>query len=389
MMLLAYVNYAAVGVNWLTGGLLRVFGIHHSSGNVTAFSQAFHLGRYIYVGYAVLFGAVMLAVTWVHPGLLFGQTSGEGKILSWWAECAAVVYLVLFYDLSIDRVALIAVGKQHWAYILQMGALLIYVSGAILLLMMGGDVAELMAVMALGVFIVLVWARRIWAGLSFAPLRAIRPDAAHRIQLLKQLFGRQGAGYLVYGAIVLTMQSDVLFLGWLGGAEVAADYVVMWKAAEVAVLMLWRLPEALIPDLIRADVTGDERRLSVSIQTTWRWTLGLSALGGIAYAFLGKAVVGLWLGKEAVPDSPHAFQLAGIALFILSSTHPAAIYAYATCRFRALLPVAGLEIAIKLAVLYWSYPYFGYLAPLVGLIVANVAGIYLLYGRLMPKRQAV
>ena len=47
-----------------------------------------------------------------------------------------------------------------------------------------------------------------------------------------------------------------------------------------------------------------------------------------------------------------------------------------------------LELAIKLIVLYWAYPTFGLLAPLIGVIVANIAGIYWLYGRMAPKNLA-
>lgn len=385
MMLLGYVNYAAVGINWLTGGLLRIFGAHHAAGNKPEFSQAFHVGRRIYVGYALLLGAALLAVAALDPGLLLGHPPGDAGFSPWWAVFATVVYLVLFYALSIDRVALTAIGMQHWAFLLQIGALLIYALGAILLLVTGGNVTELMGLMALGIFAVLIWAKRLWAAQDFAP-RQGPAIAGYRATLLKQLFGRQGLGYLAYGGIVLTMQADVLFLGWLGGAAVAAEYVVLWKAAEVAVMMLWRIPDALIPDLIRSDVAGDANRLSTVYWRAWRWTLGLSVLGGIAYALFGEWVVGLWLGKAALPDAPHAFLLAGIALFFLSARHPAAIYAYATCHFRALLPVAGAELAIKLAVLYLAYPTFGYLAPLIGLIAANLAGVYWWYATLAPKR---
>lgn len=388
MMLLGYVNYTAVGINWLTGGLLRVFGTHHAAGNEVKFSHAFHLGRRVYVGYAMILGAAMLVVAWVNPGLLLGHPQGGMEFSLWWAVFATVVYLVLFYDLSVDRVALTAIGMQHWAYFLQIAALLIYVLGAIPLLMMDGNVTQLMGLMALGIFVALIWAKRIWPHQSFSPARSAPTNSVYRADLLKQLFGRQGLGYLVYGGIVLTMQADVLFLGWLGGAEVAAEYVVLWKAAEVAVLMLWRIPEALIPDLIRSDVAGDAKRMSTVYWTAWRWTLGLSVLGGVAYALLGKSVVGLWLGKAALPDAPYAFLLAGVALFFLSARQPAAIYAYATRHFRALLSIAGLELLIKLAVLYWAYPTFGYLAPIVGLIVANLAGVYWLYGTLAPKRLA-
>lgn len=387
MILMGYVNYAAVGINWLTGGLMRIFGTHHATDNKREFSKAFHVGRRIYVGYALLLGAVLLAIAAIKPGWLLGHLPDSPGFSPWWAVFAMVVYLVLFYHLSIDRVALTAIGMQHKAFLLQIAALLIYALGAVPLLMTGSNVTVLMGLMALGVLLAVLWVRRLWRDQAFAP-QAVAELSAGRGGLVKQLFGRQGLGYLIYGGILLTMQADVIFLGWLGGAAVAAEYVVLWKAAEVTVMILWRIPDALIPDLIRSDVKGDTTHLSTVYWRTWRWTLTLAVLAGVAYALLGKWVVGLWLGQAAVPQAPYAFLLAGIALFFLSARHPAAIYAYATCNFRALLPVAGAELVIKLAVLYWAYPTFGFLAPLIGVIAANLAGIYWLYGRMAPKKVA-
>ena len=130
---------------------------------------------------------------------------------------------------------------------------------------------------------------------------------------------------------------------------------------------------------------NDDGHIAALFWRTWRWTFGLSALGAIAYGLLGRTVVELWLGKAALPDIPYAFWLAGIALFFLSATRPAAIYAYATARFRQLLPVAGLELSIKLLVLYWMFPKVGILAPMVGLITAHVVGVFFLYWRLAPR----
>ena len=386
MILIGYANYAGAGVNWLTGGLLRAFGRYHAAGDADSFSHAFHLGRYIYVGYAILYGGILLALTSINPGILFGHAQGGSGVLLWFSVCAAAVYVVMFYILTIDRVALTAIGMQHWAYILQMEVLLIYAIGAIVLLNIGTNVAELMVAMAIGAVIAILCARYIWSRQSFAPTRSVKWNAGQVKTLMSQFIGRQGAGYMIFGAIVLTMQADVIFLGWLGSAKVAAEYVVLWKAAEVSVLMLWRIPETLIPDLIQADVSGDKKRLSMSYWSTWRWTLGLSALGGVAYALFGKTVVGLWLGHDAIPDAPYAFVLAGIALFFLGATRPAVTYAYATCRFRPLLSIAGLEMTVKLTILYFTYPLLGYVAPLVGLIVADLAGVYWLYGTLAPKR---
>jgi O-antigen/teichoic acid export membrane protein len=385
MMLLAYINYASLGVNWLTGGLLRILGVYHAGGDIEAFSRAFRLGRYVYVGYAVLLGCFVLLVAWIDPEVLFGNPLVPHNLL-WWSVFAAVIYLVLFYELSIDRVALMAAGVQHWAYLLQMLALFIYAVGAAIILKLGGNITALMAMMSAGILAAIFLVRRIWSSLDFAPLRSIAIGVEYGRLLVRQFFGRRGVGYFIYGATILTMQADVLFIGWLGGAEMATEYVVVWKAAEVAVLLLWRIPETLIPDFIRADVTGDESRVSASYWKAWRWTLVLSAVAGLCYAWVGDRVVGLWLGNDVLPSRPHAFDLAGLALFILASTRPPAVYAYALCRFRALLPVAAFELLIKLAVLLWTFPAMGYLSPLVGLIVANLAGAYILYFRMSPKR---
>ena len=57
-----------------------------------------------------------------------------------------------------------------------------------------------------------------------------------------------GGGYFLSAALMLTSQSDVLVVGWLGGAEVAARYVLIWKIAEVGVNALWRISEIMEPD---------------------------------------------------------------------------------------------------------------------------------------------
>ena len=385
MMLLAYINYASVGVNWLTGGLLRILGSDHAGNQLEAFSRAFRLGRYVYVGYAVLLGLVLLVLAGINPELLFGHSSQPRELL-WWAVFAAVIYLVLFYELTIERVALMAVGTQHWAYLLQMAAIVLYALGAIVILKVGGNVISLMIMLSAASLVTRLWTRQIWSSMVFAPVRAIPVGFDYGRALLKQFFGRRGMGFFIYGGILLTMQADVLFLGWLGGAETAAQYVMVWKAAEVAVLMLWRIPETLIPDLIKADVAGDKERLSTAYWMAWRWTLGLGALAGLCYGLLGGKIVALWLGNGAVMAGPHAFELAGFALFILTSTRPPAVYSYATCHFRALLPVAGFELLVKLIVLFALFPTFGYLSPMMGLIVANVAGAYIMYMRMSPKR---
>ena len=115
----------------------------------------------------------------------------------------------------------------------------------------------------------------------------------------------------------------------------AEYYVLSWKAVEVAVLMLWRVPEVLIPNLTRSDVAGDAQHLSSVYCNGRGWPLGLSVLRGVADGLHGKWVVGFWLGKSAYSEADHAFLLTGTVLFVLNAHHRAVINVYSSCDFRA------------------------------------------------------
>ena len=149
------------------------------------------------------------------------------------------LYLVVLYDLSVERLALTAAGRQPAEAFFAL-SVLAYVSLVIpWLLQVGtfdGVIASLIGGTAIASIAARVYRRRV--GLhSSAP----RFDEDSRA-VLRRVVGPMGFGYFAYGIITLAMGADVLLIGWLGNAVLAAEFALLWKPAEVLIQILWKLP---------------------------------------------------------------------------------------------------------------------------------------------------
>ena len=63
MMLLSMINFAAIGITWMSGGLVRVLGERWTNNDSQGFRDAFVVGKYIFFSYAVLV-SVSVLVGW-------------------------------------------------------------------------------------------------------------------------------------------------------------------------------------------------------------------------------------------------------------------------------------------------------------------------------------
>ena len=172
-----------------------------------------------------------------------------------------------------------------------------------------------------------------------------RPIAKHSVgtlrPLLARLTGRMGGGYFLSGALVLTSQSDVLLIGWLGGAEAAARYVLLWKIAEVGVTALWRIPESWSPMLVRQDATNEHAAIKRQYRHIAALLLVTAIPAGLAYALLGPWITTLWLGAEHAPKDQLGFVLAGTAIVWLGLARLPSILSYSFARFRVWTGIAS------------------------------------------------
>ena len=365
VLMLAMINYAIIGVGWLSGGLQRILGEAFGTGNNAGFVQAIDVGKIIFLVYGV--AAAVAGI-----GIVAFMNRSQVPL---GVAIVAGLFLIATYEFAIERLALVAGARLAAANGLQFVQVMAYAISVVFVLRAGGGLFGVFACQLGSVLVARMLLPLCWRG--------ARPVAKHAVgslrPLLARLSGRMGGGYFLSAALTLSSQSDVLVIGWLGGAETAARYVLLWKIAEVGVTALWRISESWSPILVRMDAMN----LHVNIKRQYRYVAALLLAGaipaGLAYALLGPWITRLWLGAEHAPKDRLGFVLAGTAIVWLGLARLPSILSYSLARFRAWNAIACVEVAARLTLTIALYPRFGYLAPLVALNVVHVCGIAAAY----------
>jgi O-antigen/teichoic acid export membrane protein len=365
MLILGLVNYAVIGIGWLSGGLQRIFGEAFGTKDLAGFVHALDVGKIIFVAYAAV---MALAGIGVFLGLDRSQVPLGATVV-------AGFFLIALYETAVERLALTAAGRLAATNMLQFAQVTAYSISVLLVLRAGGGLLGVFGCQLGSVLVARVLVPACWQGM--------RPRAQHTVPplrpLLARLTGRMGGGYFIAGALAISSQSDVLVVGWLGGAEVAARFVLLWKIAEVGVLALWRIPETLAPILVRLDAVGDRATIRRQYGRVGKLLLAMTIPSGLAYALLGPWITTLWLGAEHAPQDPIGFALAGAGIVWVGLARLPSILTYALARLRIWNWLAFIEVAARLGLTVLLYPRFGYLSPLIALNVVHICGIAFAY----------
>lgn len=377
MVLISLINFATVGVYGLSANLSRIFGEHAALKDEAGFSRGYALAKFIFNGYALVVAIVILAIGLGSETLLFGEIPLEYRQTVRLATLTAAAYFIVFLNFGIERVALAAMRRQaavNWFHLL---SFVLFGMSVVPWLLMGGGLVGVLVCLIGGTLAgqigCLIYWRRIGVKLSW-----IRP-VAEAWPFVTRVMGRRGAGYFLYGVIFLALQADVLIVGLLGGAQLAAKFVLVWKVAEVLILVLWRVPEHLYVELVHMDSRGEHKRIERVYREGIWWMRGAAFAIGVAYAVLGPWIVRLWVGAEYAPDDPIAYVLAGAAIFWMGSARLPAVFAHALLKLRGLVTVSGIEVIGKLTLTLVLFPKFGYLAPLIAISAVHIAGIAYAY----------
>ena len=376
VLMLAMINYATIGVGWLNGGLQRILGEAFGTGNNAGFVQALDVGKIIYLAYGA--AAALLGI-----GIVAFLDRSQ---LPLGAAIVAGFFLVATYESAVERLALTAAARLAAVNLLQFSQVFVYAISVVFVLLAGGGLLGVFACQLGSVLFARFLLPLCWRG--------TRPIAKHMIgtlrPLLARLTGRMGGGYFLSGALFLTSQSEVLVIGWLGGAEAAARYVLLWKIAEVGVIALWRISESWSPILVRLDAMNEHSAIKRQYWHVAALLLVAAIPAGLAYALLGPWITMLWLGGEHAPKDQLGFVLAGTAIVWLGLARLPSILSYSFARFRVWTGIASVEVIARLALTVALYPRFGYLAPLVALNVVHLCGIAAAYQwagwRLLTRR---
>jgi O-antigen/teichoic acid export membrane protein len=199
------------------------------------------------------------------------------------------------------------------------------------------------------------------------------------------LAGRQALSYGIYGVAFTLLQADTLIVGVIGGAAMVAEFVLVWKIAEIVLLLLWKFPESLQPYLIASDVRGDRVHINDQYRMLIKWVPLAGLLAGLGYGLLGHRLVGLWVGAANVPAHQWYFVAAGGAVFWLAMARVFTLFAYTLKHFAPLNRALVAEVGAKILLIVLLVPVVGAGAPMLAVNLVHVlvmAWVYLWLGRL-------
>jgi O-antigen/teichoic acid export membrane protein len=378
LVLMTVANFMAVGIGWLAGAGVRAIG---ALGPEEDGAQVSRVHRIVVLGFAVystvvllvMIGASLLAGTWWlrdMPAEVLGQARAACVLLG--------VYVWITYVHNADLALLTALLRQCEANLYRVAAQALFGLTALVLLMHSPRIDVLMAAQVVASLVIALIAR-----LSLR-LRGIigrwewsLPDRA----LLRQVLVTTGASYFLFGlAQFVLMYADVFIIGAVLGSEAVTAYVVVWRIAEFAGLLLARISETLSPYLTRLESRGNSAELKTVFLTTSRLQHWLAIAAGCGYALVGPWIVGTWIGANR-PSAWFLFALSGTVLaFQVINRHDVILH-FAIGRVGRLVVPHALEVAAKIALTIVLFPALGIGAPLAAFVAVQALGMTWWYRR--------
>lgn len=369
-MIMAANNYAAIAIAWLSGSMARILAERAAVEDGVGFREAYAFSKLVYVLYAL----IAIALFWFAAPWLMPSAMADTEVQV--AVALSCVYFFLAYEYSSDRQAFIARGLQARGNLQEAAGQAVFALGVGAGLHMGLGLPGVVSAQIAGMLCTRLLAWLHWRNDSYKLGWQWRITGWRG--LWSRVSGRVGRHYVLYGAIVLTLQADALFIGWVAGPEVAATYYLLWRIPEVCILLLWRIPGSFAPYFIAMDTRNERVALQRNYRTGWRAMLALAGLAALVYGSAGPWIVELWVGEHAMTDQmPYA--VAGAALFFIALSKWPAEFAYALMNTRRLVTLAAFELAVKLSLFWGLFSSFGYLSPLIAIVIVHVCAVSWLY----------
>lgn len=382
MVAISTVTIIRLGVDWLNGRMVRALGEIHARRDVQAFARAHGDFRLIFLTYGLATGALLAASGYFAPEILVGGSVRFAREEIFVCFVVMAVYSLLMQLQSVEFAALAVRGRRVAVNVLLAISVVVFVATVVPLLLLGGGLVGVAICLLLGLAAAYAGAFMLRAGQT-QRLRSVGGGPRlSPVARLRATVGENGWAYVCYGALQFLLQSDVLLIGLLGGAEKAGHYVLFWKVAELIIMLILRLSETLMLDLIRMDVGGDLARLRRVFVEGLRIIGALSLAAGIGYALLGHWLVSLWVGAERAPDSTLAYVFAGGSVFWLGLSRFAMIFAFSLVALRPLIVIAACETVGRLSLTVVLFRWFDVLAPVIAINIVFFAGVAFAYAKL-------
>jgi len=379
LVLMTVANFVAVGIGWLAGAGVRSIATLSPTTDQESIGR---VHRVVVLGFAV-YATVILAV-------MIGASFLAG---SWWLRGASPetveqtrhaclllgTYVWISYVHNADLALLTALLRQGEANLYRGATQVLFGVTAVALLIHNPRIDVLLGTQVISTLVVAVTVR---ASLRrrgiIGPWEWSLPDKS----LSHQILVATGGSYFLFGlAQFVLIYADVFIVGAVLGSEAVATYVVVWKIAEFAGLLLSRISETLSPYLTRIDADGSVRELQAVFLATSRLQHWLAIAAGCGYALIGPSLVALWVGVENRPPAWWLYALCGAGLTCQVVNRHDVILHFAMGRVGRLIVPHVLEVAAKISLTVMLFPALGIGAPLAAFVVVQVLGMTWWYRR--------
>lgn len=377
MILLAQAAFAYLFIGMFFSNLLRLFREAAQKSDSREFSRIYCAGKISFLAVGFLFAAVVLGLENLSP-VFFEDAPADLRREIFWASLAIVVHFILLCEMSVEQTVFAAQGRQTAVNLVTFCSLFVFTVLAALWLLSGGGLIGVVCCFLIGDV-----AARL---LAFTVLRRMGLTIDYLAGLAglwstcRKLLSTRSQHYYFYALLAMLLQSDILLFGWMCGPALTAEFAVIWKIAEVLILLVARVGMHLQPEFVAMDVEGHGERLVRVYSHAYWGMLGLSLAAALAYGLFGQAITEFWVGADRAPADPWLYWLAAATIFWLAASRLPAIMAQALSRMRGLIAISGIELAGKLVLLATLLPVVGVRAPLIAINGMHLFGVALAYG---------
>ena len=365
-----WLGFATIGAGWLTSGGTRRLGETSAREQWIEYASTRLAVRWGLTAYGVLLAVLFGLGGWTFSASVPVQFHARWTEVLLWLSLSAF----LQYEQAGWMVVLTAATRQHVCNLASIVQNTVFLSAVWCLLVYDhGSLPEIFQSLALGLL-----ASRLVLSVGGRSI-PVNTDGGSLGAGFYGLVTRRGIGYTAYGGLTQFQNMDLLLLGWLGGAQVAGLFSLLWRIPTLIVQVFWRVPAYLEPYVIQADAAGDRERVN-ALYSRGIGLFYIAALAaGVVYGALGKWFLDLWLGVGQAPDTLWGYWLAGGAAFWLVAIRWPISFLHALARLRPLVIMLVAETGLRALIIIGTFHWLGYIAPLLAINLVMGGGLFWAY----------
>lgn len=376
VLLWSAVNFAAIGIGWLSSGGVVLITRAAASGDEPLVTTIYRRFALIMACYAVLVWLALAAWS-LGVGVLWLRALSPADVTAVrWATHGAGAYVLAMYVHQADLALLTARLEQGRAAVFRVCLQALMFAGALAGIAAGAGVAGMFAGYAVAAILTAIAAHLSVRTRGFP--RAVDVHDTSRGSM-KEILGTF-AGYSVVS--VLSQYSDTAIVGAMGGPATTIVYAFLQRLPDAAALLVGRGSESLGPYFTTLAGRGNQAELSALFLTSGRVVWRTAAVACVGFAVFGHDLVTWWSRGRLQLPSPWYFAGAGVVIMGTIVNRHAALLAYYAGRTGDATRLAAMELVLRAFLVLVLFSRAREQAPMLAALAAQSLLLLVAYRRL-------